>query len=431
MRGMGFVILFAAAAHAAALHYAMVVGQAQALAREPRRPAATLPARAAGRWRLAGVLGDGCVLRVRGQGPLVVTRLGHHPQGVHCAQLRITGAGPRPAVLWSAHGAFFAAHPSGEGTGTEAALSWPAAGERFTHVWVAGASWPLRVYALVDGPAGTAAARFVIHAASRISMAVRVTLFARAPGSIRGMGPLESLYWYGVANHVPAQALYPAVHDADGVLVKTATAAIWQPLADPHRLRRPLMTRHAAHAFGLLQRDRVSGRYESLAARYQDRASVWAALKVPQSAQIRLTEAPWCGPRNIVAYWRLPARIGPHGLAVAYTLTFGRQRAVARRARVIATLMGGDARSGDLKYVIEYAGAALAHVKLSALRAGIAVYPHTRVVEDRLERNPYTGGLRQVIQVVAASRPMRVRAWLGSARGAVSEIWQYWIFHPR
>ncbi|MDA8390038.1 MAG: glucan biosynthesis protein [Gammaproteobacteria bacterium] len=418
-------ILLCLSCTARAFDYKAVVAQAQALARAPARKAANPVSQGGGHWIRIGGLGDGRTLWVRGTGPLMVTRLGGAARTVRCARVRVITGGPDPAVLLALHGAYFSARPAGGPAGTRAALLWPAAGAPFTHLWVGTGAASLRVYGLLAGPAATGAVRLIVRAKAGVSMAVRMTVFVRNARKISGFFPLRSMYWYGRANHVPAQALYPAAHDADGVLVQTAAHAIWQPLADPWRVRTVRLARRSAHAFGLLQRDRAFNHYESLQARYQDRPSVWVVLRAPVTGHVLLREAPWCQQRNIVVYWHPPRRVVSAVFAAQSTLYWGRRRH-RHRGRVMATLMGGDAASGDFKYVIEYQGGRLDRLPVSAVRAHVAVVPHTTVVEDRLERNPYTGGFRQVIQVApAARRVLHLRAWLSAAGRVVSEIWQY------
>ena len=114
-------------------------------------------------------------------------------------------------------------------------------------------------------------------------------------------------------------------------------------------------------------------------------------------------------------------------MGLQYTLRFGRHPAGdCRRGCIVTTLAGGNAGDGDRKYLIEYQGTRLDRLALAALCAHVASIPRTAVTEDRLERNPYTGGFRQVIQVVPkVGHSIRLRAWLAAGGRVVSEIWQY------
>ena len=421
----GVIAVFLGLARCAhAFGYDALVARARGLAEAPLRTTANpRPLGGRGRWVRIGGPWGGRVLQVRGAGPLQVTPLDQAARTVRCAGLRLVTRDPDPAVVLAVHGPYFYARPAHAARGTEAALLWPAAGAVFTHLWVGADAGSWRVYGLLEGPAATAAVRLIIRGRTRVSMAVRMTVFVRNAHGISGVFPLRSMYWYGRANHVPAQALYPAAHDADGIWVRTAAATIWQPLADPAQPRTLQVAGRGARAFGLLQRDRAFGHYESLRARYQDRPDVWEVLNARIPAFVRLRETPWCGQRNIVAYGYLRPVSRTAVFGARCTLYWGRHASPHRLGRVTTTLMGGDAASGDFKYVIEYGGARLDRLPVSSVQAHVAVWPHTAIEEDRLERNRHTGGFRQIIQVAPAT--LWLRAWLTAAGRSVSEIWQW------
>jgi glucans biosynthesis protein len=102
-------------------------------------------------------------------------------------------------------------------------------------------------------------------------------------------------------------------------------------------------------------------------------------------------------------------------------------------AVVVSSLIGGNADTGARKYVIDYAGGPLeGRLPIGAVAGSVRVRPDTFVTQDAVGFNPYTGGYRQVVQVMPVpGRTVQVRAWLDLGGQVISEIWRYALFTPR
>src|SRR5699024_8799435 len=94
---------------------------------------------------------------------------------------------------------------------------------------------------------------------------------------------------------------------------------------------------------------------------------------------------------------------------------------------VVATLIGGDAEKGTTKFVIDYSGNKLdALAEDSGVRGVVEVNHDAKIVENRVLKNPYVHGWRQVIQVLPSPRqPITVRAYLARDSDTLTETWDY------
>ncbi|MHB1565281.1 MAG: glucan biosynthesis protein [Acidiferrobacter sp.] len=377
------------------------------------------------------------VLAGRGVGPaLTLTWLGHRARSRRCQGLRVVAADGH-AVLFTTDGARFAAIPDGGFPGTVAApLGSPGQrGGRFVHLWVRVVGRVPIVYGLWDSAYATGAFRFRIRNGPAVVMAVRATLFLRRPVTALGLAPLMSMYDYGTANPIPATALYPAVHDADGLLVERTTKTyLWRPLANPRTIQTSTVARYRVCAFGLMQRDRHFLSYQSVQGHYQDRPSVWVNLDDLGGGHIRLEQRPGNGIGTNVFVWWSPPYWPKPGRGWTYTYRLSWQVGYPRRSvdgRVISTLIGGDAPTGAIKYVIDYAGGALGDPLPAPVRGVVVVHPDTWITQDTVKRNRYTDGYRQIIQVLpVAGQRIAIRAWLMAGRWPLSEIWEYVVPKP-
>ncbi len=305
---------------------------------------------------------------------------------------------------------------------------------RFSAFWLvrpAPDARQMTVYALLDSPSATGAYRFVIRPGKSTTVAVKATVFLRKPVKKLGLAPLTSMYYYGVGDHRPSNSPFPAIHDSDGLLIHAGNGKwTWRPLDNPkHVLISRFPLRHVK-GFGLMQRDRRFKDYQSLAIHYQDRPSAWITPAGDWGAgHVELVEFGTGNSNtdNVTAYW-VPDEVPPPGkpLHIAYTIDWQLREPVRSPAgRVVATLVGGDATQGTTKFVIDYSGKELASLgKDSGIHGVVEVDPDTKIVENRILKNPHVDGWRQVIQVLPLpDRRVRVRAWLARGDHRVTEVW--------
>jgi len=380
-----------------------------------------------------------CVLGPR-SAPAVTLLTKAPAQTWHCVALRLEGAGRAgyAPTLFLMRGGDFRAIPAGASAGAKALafLGSRREGEVFRHIWIGYRDQRLCVWALLSGRAANGAYRFEIESRQSVRMTVKATLFFRRRPRVFGIPALASLYDYGVGNHMPARALYLARHTSDGLLIQTAHAAYWAPLRNPQSPYEHMFASPAVRKFGLWQRDRKARYYGTQKGHYQDAPNVW--VQMPRHLQGHVILKEW------------PARAGDHDNVVAgfvplvkpqaqtaFTASYRidwthRDRGRAMFAHVVSTLIGGNAVTGARKYVIDYAGGPLRAAGAQALvRGKVWVHPDTFVTQDTVGFNPYTGGWRQVIQVLPlAGRHLHVKAWLTFDHHLASEIWEYDVFPP-
>ena len=364
------------------------------------------------------------------------------PHTWRCAAVGLRGSGPRGAApdLFELQGSTFCAIPVGAAAGVQALAFWGGRGARstFRHVWIASRGRTWLVSALLVGDVASGAYRFTIRGQKTIRMIVKATLFFRhRPPRVWGIPALASLYDYGISNHMPVQALYPARHKSDGLWVQTPKTAYWAPLRNPRAAFCMRFFLSTVRAFGLLQRDRTARYYGTQRARYQDASNAWVRIPKGLQGHVVLREWPTKAGHydNIVASFVPMVRPLAHkAWTVSYQLIWTRQNPTqASVAAVVSTLIGGDAPTGARKYVIDYAGGPLPALGAHASIAGeVQVRPDTFVAQNTVRFNPYTGGWRQVIQVLPlADHNLHVKAWLTLHHHLLSEFWEYDILRPR
>lgn len=382
-----------------------------------------------------------CVLGSR-LAPTVTMRVRGRSRTWHCTAWRVQGPVPGGLATWfEMAGGRVRALPAGAAPGAAVRPLWASKlRERFRAARIRAQGARLHVTAELAGPLADGSYRFTVQARPVLSMAVTARLIFHHPlPAAFGLPALVTRYDYGVANHMPAKAVYLARHASDGLWMAGLKARYWVPLRNP---RAPLLWTPVAAAvsrFGLLQRNRRRRDFGPVATRYQDAPDVEARL-TDIRGHVRLREQPWRargrarGHGNIAALFRPLARppIGRPWVE-RFHLVWSRHRRRSRRLVVVQTLIGGTFRTGARKYVIDYARGALPHtLPHGAIRAHVRVRPLTFVTQNTWRFNPYTGGWRQVLQVLPVpGRTLHVRAWLTCGSHLMSEIWAYDVLAPR
>ncbi len=374
---------------------------------------------------------------------MTVTMVGQvRSRSWHCAAWRLQGPAPGGLATWfEMDGGLVRAVPAGGAPGAAARPLWaPGLKERFRRARISVQGARLRVAATLTGPLATGSYRFTVEAGRALSMAVTARLIFQGPlPAVYGLPALTTRYDYGVANHMPALAVYLARHASDGLWMAGPKAHYWVPLRNP---RAPLLGMPASAVvsrFGLLQRNRRRRDFGPVATCYQNAPDVEARL-VGLRGQVGLREQPLrdrgrgAGYGNVAALF-MPLVRPPVGRpwVEQYQLIWSRHRRRTSRLVVVSTLIGGSFRTGARKYVIDYARGALPlHLPHSAITGHVRVRPLSFVTQNTWRFNPYTGGWRQVIQVLPVpGRTLHVRAWLTRGRHLISEVWAYDILAPR
>jgi glucans biosynthesis protein len=220
------------------------------------------------------------------------------------------------------------------------------------------------------------------------------------------------------------------VHDSDSLALWSRSGEkLVRPLRNPEHTTVCTFRLDSPRGFGLLQRDKEFASYQDLEARYQDRPSIWVEpLDDWGPGSVRLLEI--ATEReiddNIAALW-VPDRVPPEGLHVRYRLHVGRDNPFQDElARVVAT------RSAKIeqgrRFLIDFAGPHLAASEGLQVRANAS---GGQVVQQRIEQNPFTGGVRAVIDVAPEpTSDVELRAFLQRGSDALSETWSY-LWQPQ
>ena len=356
----------------------------------------------------------------------------------HCTAWRVQVRAAGGLATWfEIDGGLMRAVQAGGAPGAAVRPLWaPGHHERFRRAQVRVRGARLKVSARLVGSLAAGTYHFTVKAQRGVSMTVSARLiFQSSLPAVYGLPALTTRYDYGVANHMPAQAVYLARHASDGLWVAAPYARYWVPLRNPRAPIRWTPVAAVARRFGLSQRNRRRRDFGPVATRYQEAPDVEADL-AGLAGHVRLYERPFSGrgPANVAALFSplIPPRVG-HVWAERYRLIWSRQRRQGPRLVVVSTLIGGTARTGARKYVIDYARGTLPkNLPHSAITGHVRVRPLSFVTQNTWRFNPYTGGWRQVIQVLPIpGRTLHVRAWLTRGTQRISEIWEYDMLAPR
>jgi glucans biosynthesis protein len=235
----------------------------------------------------------------------------------------------------------------------------------------------------------------------------------------------------------------PEVHDSDTLALWSAQGEkLVRPLRNPARTTVCTFRLDSPRGFGLLQRDKAFASYQDLEARYQDRPSVWVeplgdwgpgAVRLLEIATEREIDD------NIAALW-VPDRVPPEGLRMRYRLHVGGENPFEHAAhearegaaaRVMATRHAKiDQMEQGRRFVVDFVGERLRPIDGVSVRANAT---GAKIVQQRVEHNPFLDGVRAVIDVVpeAGASDVELRAFLARDTEALSETWSYLWQPPR
>ena len=318
---------------------------------------------------------------------------------------------------------------------------------RFVEFWVEKpqpASKELKIFALLDSPRATGAYRFLLHPGDDMVMEVRARIYLRDKVNKIGLAPLTSMFFFGENQRSVREDYRPEVHDADGLSIQSSSGEwIWRPVVDPKRLLVTSFNLANPAGFGLMQRDRHFGHYEELDARYDLRPSVWVEPKGSWgNGRVELVMIPTPDETNdnIVAYWIPDPAPQPHeAYEFEYRLLW--QKYGDRKpptAWVVQSRRGFGHTLADeqppaakekpsVVFTVDFDGPSLKQADDASLSANTWADNNGEIVENRVERNTVTGGVRLVLRVRRndEQKPVEMRASLKSGNETLSETWSY------
>jgi glucans biosynthesis protein len=292
------------------------------------------------------------------------------------------------------------------------------------------------IYALLDSPRAAGAYRFAVYPGEQTRVDVESRLFLRAPISKLGIAPLTSMFFFGENTERRVDDFRPEVHDSDGLLLASASGEwIWRPLDNRPALHVSSFELDDPKGFGLVQRDRNYDHYHDLEARPDLRPSTWVAPRGSWGpGRVELVEIPTNRETNdnVVAYWvpREPLPVGPpHNYAYSMAW-YSDDRTRPPGGRVEATRRDRAGEKGAHRFVIEFVGRELEALPPETVLQGVvsigAGPGRGELLEQRVEKNPVTGGFRLVFQVrPTGNEPIELRAFLQQGQSALTETWSY------
>jgi len=286
------------------------------------------------------------------------------------------------------------------------------------------------ILALLESPRATGAYAFRIQPGDPTAIEVTAELFLREPGSVLGLAPLTSMYLFGEDEPNRFGDFRPEVHDSDGLAVHGKDGEwLYRPLRNPVGTSVATFRLDSPKGFGLVQRDVAFESYQDLEARYQDRPSVWVEpLRGFDQGSVRLLEfeTDLETTDNITAAWVPDAPA--ENLTVQYRLLVGRESVLPRPAASVTATRIGKTKQGG-RFLVDFSGRKLeqkedVEVVISATRG--------RVLEQHVEVNPFTSGLRASFEVApdAGARDVELRAFLRSHDDTLTETWSY-LWQPK
>jgi periplasmic glucans biosynthesis protein len=284
----------------------------------------------------------------------------------------------------------------------------------------------ITLHALMESASLTGAFHFRITPGDASVMQVTARLFPRRDVARIGVAPMTSMFFFGPHDRDGVRDYRPAVHDSDGLLMRTgAGAQIWRPLTNPQDLQGSGFQDRSPRGFGLLQRSRHFAEYQDLEAGYHRRPSLWVEPMEDWGAgEVQLFEIPTRSEihDNIVAAWspRAGLRAGQEH-RLAYRLHWGLGNAAdPRLIRFVTTRTGAGTSQRALRFVLDTSAwpGELPEIKLEA---GSGELRHAVV-----QGNAETGGLRVSFEWQPGSvRLGEMRVQLMLAGLPVSEQWNY------
>ena len=89
----------------------------------------------------------------------------------------------------------------------------------------------------------------------------------------------------------------------------------------------------------------------------------------------------------------------------------------------------GDINNTAQEFEIDFTGNGLASLPLKDVSAVIGVGKEARLLEHRIVKNDFIGGLRLGFQLQPTAKPVQLSAFLRYKDKAITETWHY-VFRP-
>lgn len=330
---------------------------------------------------------------------------------------------------------------SARGVAIDTATPRPEEFPRFTQFWLEPGGDDIQiVHALMDGPSITGAYRMIMRKDEGVVMEITKALYIRKAIGRLGIAPLTSMFWFSETARPRAADWRPEIHDSDGLAIRTGGGErIWRPLNNPPGVQTSSFMDENPKGFGLLQRDRDFANYQDDSVFYEKRPSVWIEpLGDWGEGDVQLVEIPTDDEihDNIAAYW-VPREeaIAGRELTYSYRLHWLSDEPYPAGGRVVSTRMGRGGRPGQdrpdgvSKFVIDFAGAALAALDRSQDVEPVVTASRGEIGESYTIRVVDTDLWRAVFDIaVEGVEPVELRCYLKLGDKALTETWAFQHF---
>ncbi len=326
---------------------------------------------------------------------------------------------------------------SARGLAIDTAETWGEEFPWFREFWLvrpAERATEMTIFGLLDSPRVTGAYRFVIAPGAQTRVDVECRLFLRDEVRKLGIAPLTSMFFHGESTTRHFVDFRPEVHDSDGLLLHLASGEwLWRPIDNPVRLRVSGPRAESLAGFGLLQRDREFDHYQDLETVAERRPSVWQAPWGDWGpGRVELVEIPTDDDTNdnIVTYF-VPDVTPKPGEEARFGYTqwwYGDESTRPPGGRVVSTRRDAGTMQGGTRFVIDFAGGALATLPPQEVLRGVVAVTGgdaaAEVLHQHVVPNPHIGGWRLAFQVVPKKRePIELRAFLDRGGEVLTETW--------
>ncbi len=228
--------------------------------------------------------------------------------------------------------------------------------------------------ALMDSPSVCGAYEFkLVPGSVETKISVKLSLhFRKIPEKI-GIAPLTSMWIWGDGLQGPPGDKRPAVHDSDGLIIRTADDEwIWRTLARQSYPSVSKIYSGEIRGFGLLQRNRSFYHFDDHNAHYHKRPSVWIEPKQNwKNGSVELLELPGAheGIDSIAAYW-IPDERPQIGvpLTLEYDVLFFPGDHSEEKTTARATDFSIKRKNDDIDLTVRFSGVAVKDLKTVSIQ---------------------------------------------------------------
>jgi len=292
----------------------------------------------------------------------------------------------------------------------------------------------MTIYALLDGKSVSGAYEFQVFPGAETRMDVRAVVFARRDIKDLGFAPLTSMFWFGENTSNTFGNYRPEVHDSDGLQIKRGNGEwVWRPLSWSKQLQVAVFEDEDPAGFGLLQRDRDFAHYQDMEARYHQRPSVWVQPDGKWGkGTVQLIQLPTASEYadNVVAYWQPEGGLkkgGRHELK--YSLRwFGENDSIPPLGRCLFTRIDYQDAPYFRIFVMDFGGGELSKLPPDArVTADTWIGAGGGIKDVVVQKNNYSDSWRVTFTASTSQldKPLELRCVLAVDGRPLTETWTY------